>query len=254
MNGSAKRQRKKKSLCQKKNEKRYIIDTLNYIKRYDPLLSDLKKNPAEYYEASLMGGINYVMTLDEMKQTVKDKFSAIKKNGGVISKADFEKIKDRYYLDKPSNKLSRIWGIEYLKKQFNTSKYLNEHYGVPGYVIVADDPNKLKVSISFNDVRLPVPIVDTLENATIYFETIKGRGVAKTTNKLPLTGIGYYDFKDAGNIIEDSQTGRLYIVDTEYSAFDFSMDPNLKKLLDYARKKFRYLNNGITRYDLDIDL
>jgi hypothetical protein len=244
---------KEEELLLEKERTKMYGEYIPLYKKYDDLLKNLKNNPKEYSLASVMGGINYGMTLDEMKQKVKELFLSMKKNGVIISKEAFEKVKGRYF-PVPSTNLTRIWGADHLKKEFNGSKYLSEKkYDVPGYVIVVDDPNVIKLRLSFGDRTFPIPL--ELENGKIYFEEIKGEEVGSLSeSRFDLSSTGFSDFSATGNIIQDGKTGRRYVVDTELKSFTFPLSRESTHMLEYANKKFRYLNNDITKYELTLDL
>jgi hypothetical protein len=150
--------------------------------------------------------------------------------------------------------LTRIWGVEYLKKKFNENQNLNSRYGVPDYVIVADNPNELRINLYFGNETYPMPRY--LENAKIYFEKISGKKVASDCRSA-LTPVGYDDFSDEGNIIEDS-TGKRYVVDTEAKSFAYyPIEGELYQVLKYGSAKFRDLNEDMMKYsnyEFDIDL
>jgi hypothetical protein len=69
---------------------------------------------------------------------VKDKFAAMKTAGKIVSLAQFEKIKDDYYIHIALDREL------YLKNAINESKDLQSRYDVPDYVIVAPDPDKIQ--------------------------------------------------------------------------------------------------------------
>ena len=244
-----------------------------YSKKYNELIESYKvfENELEEFKeieeqdplAILFGGIDYTMTLYEMRQKIKEKFSEMKKKGLIISKAKFEKIKKKYFTS--HRDLTRIWGVEYLKGKINKSEYLRKNYDVPNYVIVADDPNRIKVNIYFNEM---FPLLRDLENDSIYFIKIVGIPSAFLhIVRTDLSSIGFDDFSGPGNIILDDKTGKYYVVDTEIKSFKGRTVANLKDQfayaalkdeLEYFRKRFLYLNKKILgdkfNYIYDIDL
>ncbi len=230
-----------------------LKEYLEKYKEYEGDLEEVKPMP----EALVWGGINYGMTLEEMKQKIKATFSEMKNNGLIMSKDQFEKIKDRYFLKYPRTNLTRVWGSEYLKKKINADPGLSKSFDVPGYIIVVDDPDKISVKISFSE---PIfPIVKQLNNGEIYFEKIEGKGIAVKGSPLEryigrASGIGYVDFGDPGNIIEQEGTQKWYVVDTEYNSFDIKIDSYLREILEYASERFKYLNNEKSHeaYEFDI--
>jgi len=224
----------------------YELEEFKEIEEQDPL-------------AILFGGIHYTMTLDEMKERIKAQFSEMKKKGLIISKDEFEKIEKNYFTS--HSDLTRIWGGEYLKGKINESEYLRRNYDVPKYVIVADDPNRIKVNIYFNEM---FPLLRDLEHDSIYFIKIVGTPSAfLPIVRADLVPIGFDDFSGPGNIILDDKTGTYYVVDTEIKSFKRRTVANLKDKfayaelkdeLEYFRKRFLYLNNNITNYIYDMDL
>lgn len=233
-----------------KNEEynRQYIKLVEKYKNYEGNLKVLKKHLEQYPLITLFGGIDYTMTLNEMGKKIKEKFSEMKKNGWIISKDEFKKIEKNYFTEKPSNNLSRIWGVEYLKGKINKSEYLQGKYDVPKYVIVADDPDHIKVKLYFGNLRFP--ILSSLENATIYFIKIVGVPAGLSFEvKFDLSPIGFDDFSDPGNIIREKNTNMYYVVDTELKSFKREVNnPQLKDMLEYTRKRFLYFNKKILNY------
>ncbi len=229
-----------------------VNSLIKYYKNYENYLENNQKKEALKNMPILMigGGLNYMMTLEEMKQKIKEKFSAMKKNGLIISKADFGKIKNKYFVPTGNNDLSRLWGAEYLKNRISTSPNLSKKYDVPGYIIVVDNPKLISVKIGLEHRFFP--LVSLLENGMIYFEKIAGERVAGAITSNAdidigkVSGIGYADFSDKGNIILNSENHKEYIVDTEIKSFDFDRiitESKVGVVLDYLALKFRYLNN-----------
>lgn len=239
------------------NDQNYIsaklADLIEEYREYEANLKSISQNPI----ASVMGAINYSMNFTELKQIVKEQFKAMKQRGLIISQADFEKIKDLYFNLKHID-LTRIWGAEYLKNKINHSVYLTSKYNVPDYIIVLDDPNHIKINLSFFTRLFPIPL--NLENGSIYFKHISGESVALRDNSTMLndlgleSGIGFEDFSKPGNVIQDSETGILYIIDTEFRSFKFPISPELVNLLNYAAARFIYLNNHLLESVYEFDL
>ena len=231
--------------------KKKYNELVNQYKRLEDNLTGFKNFLESYHLVTLFGGINYAMTLDEMKKKIKAKFSEMK----IISKDEFKKIEKIYFTEKPDTDITRIWGGEYLKSKINESEYLQEKYDVPKYVIVADDdPDHIKVKFDFGIEMFPMAIV--LENATIYFVKIVGvpAGLSSTV-KFDLSPIGFDDFSDPGNIIREKNTNMYYVVDTEFKSFKWDIkSEKIRNMLEYTRKRFLYLNNNIYNYIYDIDL
>ncbi len=237
---------------------RQYTKLVNQYKRLENNLTGFKNFLKRYSLVTLFGGINYTMTLNEMGQKIKEKFSEMKKNGLIMSRDEFKKIEKIYFTEKPSTDLTRIWGEEYLKSKINESEYLQGKYDVPKYVIVADNKNRIKVKFDFGIEMFPMIIA--LENATIYFVKIVGvRSAFSSTVKADLSPIGFDDFSDPGNIIREKNTNMYYVVDTEFKSFKWDIkSEEIRNMLGYTRKRFLYLNKKILGdkfyYIYDIDL
>lgn len=248
----------KKPFNQAEEYDRQYNKLVKLYKSYEDNLEGLKKELKDYPVATLFGGINYTMTLDEMKEKVRKTFIKMKEKGLIISNDEFEKIKKNYW--KSRGDLSRIWGREYLMRKINKSKELQKKYDVPNYVIVADDPNHIEVKIDFsNDL---FPMVQWLENASLHFVTIDGRPAAfepKVRSDLKVTG--FHDFSGPDNVIYGSPmndktgTNKFYVVDTELKSFKSGVEyKELENELHYTWKRFLHFNNDINHYIYDIDL
>lgn len=195
--------------------------------------------------ALAMGGINSVMTFEEMKTKIKQKFQAMKELGLIITSVDFEKIKNDYY-PLPRTNLTRIWCADYLKNESKAFSALNNHYDVPGYIIVLNDPDQetIKLKWFFSDL---FPLAQEIQNACIYFKEVKGKGAANPRNEKlvrdigPESEIGFTDFGDLENIIKENETGKYYIVDTELKSFKFSIKGDLLRQMIYARYRFVFV-------------
>lgn len=228
-------------------------EQLAEYQKYEANIESLSNNPL----ASVMGGMNYAMSFDEMKERIKQKFIAMKKAGLIISSEEFAKVKDDYY-DLKRDNLTRIWCADYVKEKIRTSDNLKDTYDVPDYVIVLN-PNQKKIEIIWYLDSL-FPLAGEIKGATIYFKAIKGKGAADDRNKrllddIGLTSeIGFKDFGDIGNIIKEKETGKYYIVDTELNSFSFPIKGELLKMLDYARYRFKYLNDIVLYERSEIDL
>ena len=223
---------------------------LQYFKEQESILKDHIKD----HLISPYGGINYAMSLEEMKEATEETFKDMKQKGLIISESKFEKIKDLYYTAHHHTDLTRIWGAEYLKNKISASKELNGKYDIPDYIIVANDPNKIKVQLWF-DHRFPV--VGIIEDATIYFKNIKGDpigcdaevkkdiGKGSTLNYVDLCvgELTAFNRKQNENVIKDLITGKRYIVDTEFSTIAIGLPLELNHALRYGSKKFEYYNH-----------
>ena len=232
----------------KEAEKTYS-DLIKEYKKYE-LIFQSGKSPRGL---PWFGGLDYSMTLEGMKQHVKKIFSAMKESGLIISKDQFKPIKDKYFYH-PFTDLTRIWGRMYLKNKINESPNLSATYDVPKCIIVVDNPHEISVNITFGSS----PAIALLNNGEIYFENIKGKGIAHEEMKRGGIGIGeYVDYKDAGNIIQQEGTGKKYIVDTEAKSFevsDASAAKGLGRFLEYASERFKYLNPVEDPYTYEFNL
>jgi hypothetical protein len=211
------------------------------------------------------GGINYSMNLDDIKKVLTTFFENLKREGKIITQEEYQKLKSTFRYER---KLDRIFGAEYLKKKFR-EKHL-DRYDVPDYVIVADNPHELAVTIDFN--TLPFPTPRELTNGRIYFKEIKGQGAAYEAyikRDIGLeSGIGFQDFSQPGNIImEEDPEGKYlplerkkYIVDIEpksFEDFDFLVNGAIYLVLQYGRERFKYENQKMLtsgRYTISLSL
>ncbi|MCK9543010.1 MAG: hypothetical protein M0R03_13365 [Novosphingobium sp.] len=216
---------------------------LTQYKSYENKLQYIQKEP----KISIFGHINYNMSLDQMKEKTNEIFQKFKQDGLIISKSEFEKVKNDYFYKQYSD-LTRIWGIEYLKDSINKSKFLSDRYATPDYIIVADNPEEITVELNFFNNKFA--IVSTLKDAKFYLKNIKGSKAAYDYHEYIgiSSGIGFSDFSDPGNIIMDEETGKYYIVDTEFKSFTIELDHKLKELLNYAKERFSYLNKDALKY------
>ncbi len=225
-------------------------------KYFEDNLEKFKDSLESWSWATLFCDINYIMTLDEMKKKVKAKFSEMKTNGLIVSRDEFEKVKENYFISsiiriREGRDLTRIWGGEYLKSEFE-SKNLQGKYDVPKYVIVADDTDHIKVNLSFGNLMFPMPT--SLMNASVYFIKIVGTPSALLV-KDDLKPIGFVDFSEPGNVIRDNKTGKYYVIDTEFKSFEPKIKSSrIRDALRYTRKRFRYFNDNISHYTYDINL
>lgn len=253
--------------ARKKVEENYEKLVQEYAK-YEKEYPKIKKKRKETFCVS--GGLEYSMTLDEIKQHVKKRFLDFKEKGLIISMAEFKKIKNRYFINthfvggginKIFHKgLTRLWGVEHVKHLIKDNEELRNNINVPGYVIVIGNSKKyidVKVDLfpCYHSILHICPVVSELKNAYIFFEYIKGEDVTKKIKKgdgkweryrynlLKKTGFtdfGRDDLAGLGNIIE--KDGKLYIVDTELRSFGGIRQGN-PSLAMYFWDKFRYCNN-----------
>ena len=175
------------------------------------------RNLFETVDTSLMGSINYGMSWDEIEKKVTKMFTRMRENGSIVTKKEFEKIKNQYY-DLERDDISRIWGADYLKRAISQDPELSQ-YDVPDYVIVLDDLKTVTIYIKF-DESWNVPAISTIRaggsRPKIYFKSISGKNV--TSQSTVLKKIGFNDFLGE-NVIEDATTKKRYIIDTETGSF-----------------------------------
>ena len=205
---------------------------------------------------ALTGGLNYAMTLDEIKEIVKEKFVTMNHKRLVISRDEYERSKDKFF-DFPRLNLTRIWGAQYLKKSIDEGGV--KGYNTPGYVIVTDNPEAIRIKVSFDSDMAPV--IDSLEDrkAFIVFEKIEGSPVGDSSDLLRR-----FEYVDLGpemrkryNVLEKKGTGIRYVVDTDPGSFKYEAYTEGRLAEDsfayYAFKKFRHLNN-LRRINIMVDV
>jgi hypothetical protein len=224
--------------------KKYIVllSSLFLFAAWQPTFG-MKKHPdRKKVEAKIKmcasGGLDYSMSLNDMKKNITNKFKEMNTNDRIITKTEFKKIKDNYFLKMKSHAtkdMTRIWGIEYVKSIIKNDEELHKIIDVPNYVIVVENPEKpISVTIHlFSQIHgglLVSPMVSYLTNAKIYFERIDGKDVTKEilnnkqgrNYKLLVERVGFHDFGGNdltgwGNILK--KDNKLYIVDTELKSF-----------------------------------
>lgn len=192
---------------------------------------DLLKKVFPTYEVA--GNLSYTMSLDGIIKALKTRFQHMYKKGSIITHKEFEKHnKDKWFLDRPTQDLTRIWGAEYLKKKFIESK--SKILKVPKYIIAVDDLDKIQVKINFDTCW---PIVLEIVNGIIYREKIAGIPAQMQI------GFGYTDYA-LGNIFKTKE-GSYYFLDTEYKSF-YDGRPELN-MPAWSKNKCEYLK---TRFDI----
>ena len=242
-----------------------------YEKKYKKLCFLIGKNEESNTKVvtRVSGGLDYSMTLNEMKQYIKNRFLEIKKRGLIISKAQFKKIKSNYYLKSEhcfSRDLTRIWGIEHVKFMINNDKELRNIIDVPGYVIVVNNPKKpISVELELFPLVYGIsqisPIVSKLKNADIYFEYIDGKDATKKMKKecgqehkqlkkLFFTDFGADELAGRGNILR--KDGKLYIVDTERRSFGRKSEFG-RIFCCYLHDRFAY-NNALNKSKIQVEI
>jgi len=229
---------------------------------------DDDKLQATLEQLSMCGGINYTMTVDEMKKKVQEVFSQWEKEGLIISEQEFEKIKANYF-PRPMD-LDRLWGALYLKKRFETSEFLKNRYDVPNFIIVRENIQPIQVTIFFgskidpctplNQLELQ-PGVEHLKNAKIYFENIPGSrdwvrytamGNIGAVQEPTDLYVGYDDFT-TGNI--QRYKDKNYVVDTEKRSMKMPPYSDLYYLPTYLKRRFQLKNPGShSSYPMTIEL
>jgi len=212
---------------------------------------ELKSVSGWVKQKQLIGGnFDYTNTLDEIKQTIKDKFMTMRQKGLIISKDRYEMIKDKY-TGHLGYDLTRVWGAEYLKKEIEKARE-QEGYGVPDYVIVADNPNVINIELSVLTTHFPVASKLKQGEAFTDFKKIIGPPAGNPKDHPKILEMGYTDLgpsdRQMENIRQDTETGKYYIVDTEIKSFrlkDYYTSLRDYSFADYARKRFLYLNKPI---------
>ena len=231
-----------------------------YKEHFPGLEKDIRENPDLFRERLTYRGagyLNYLMTLDEMKVVVEDKFKQMRRNGQILTKDEFKQRDSAEWYYK-GDELTRIWGAEYLAEKFAEAG--EPKFKVPEYIIVVDDPENIQADIWFTDC---FPVMNKIKNSTIYAEYIRGDGAAHqlqeelAEKKLsPLerrrrTGLfklahGYTDFSGNNNILRTIE-GDNYFVDTAWDSF-YNMDPGpnivpTRFLCRYVQKRFETFNH-----------
>ncbi len=231
-----------KRISNEKYEQRYA-ELVNIYRDYEDNWNTYKKKLDEekHWAKQLIGGnFNYAMTLDEIKQIIKDKFVAMKRKGLIISKDAYEKIKSSY-INRPNTDLTRIWGAEWLKTGIELHK--NKDYDVPGYKIVSCNQKSINVVLFFGNGRFPIASRLKKKEAFIDFVKIIGHPAGSKPHPL-LLKLGYVDFgasqaRDA-NIIQEISTGKYFVVDLEIKGFQHS-EIGQRKLYEYpVQESFAY--------------
>ena len=150
------------------------------------------------------GSLSYTMTLPEIEQKVKAVFSEMYRSGKIITRSDFKKYDQKKWIAKKDN-LTRIWGAQYLAELF--AKNNKSNFKVPDYIIVIDDPRKVRVKISFWSA---FPAITRIKGE-IYAQYING------SPAYPEVGFGFTDY--SGPNILQSKDKNFYVIDTEYRSF-----------------------------------
>ena len=242
----------KERVCNEEYQKMYpklSKKYLEYEEHWDYWKGKLKKMFPRLKKLS--GGLDYSMTLDEIKKVIKKKFIIMAERGLIISQEEYRRIKDRY-MGCPRIDLDRIWGAEYVKRSIE--KEGREDYDVPGYVIVSSDPNS--INIKLNVWHPCAPIICRLKEGEAFIDFVKILGTKVGLREHPfLERLGVEDFSDSGNVIKETKTGKKYFVDTEMKSFMYEGKRKgipVDSFAYYAFEKFQHLNNLTKKEDMNI--
>jgi len=219
-----------------------------------------------FTQASMCGGINYTMNIDEMKKKIQEVFAQWEKEGLIISQQEFEKIKEKYFVPPsgPTKSLDRVWGALYLKKRFEADPNLKERYDVPKFIVVYENTGPIQVKLFLTGrggSRTSRPCVDVLKNAKVYFEKIDAFSdetrISKSTydDIGPSSLVGYDDFSGKGNILGrvDDKRYVKYVVDTESRVILMPfINEKVATMLYYLEEKFKLQNPDYSRHDNEI--
>lgn len=232
-------------------EKQYKM-LVKYYEKQEVILKNLRNDPL----ISIFGGINYAMSLEEMKQEIKKKFDAMKKKGIIITSKQFKTIKDLYYMprDYALKDLNRVWGADYLREKIQGSEKLRDKYDTPDYVIVVENIDAISITL-YADTMFP--LTRFMEDGSIYFKKIQGtpsgceaevgkeigeKTVVDYTDICPGQPIDWINLPQSENVIKDTITGKYYIIDTGMDAFSIPLNETTTYALAYGATKFAYLN------------
>lgn len=216
----------------------------------------------------LAGGLTSTMTPEDIKSSLLDRFCRYYREGKIITPEAFERIKDQYTGPAGGHtNLTRIWGGEYLKTEFQYDDKL-DLFDVPDFVIVTPDPKKITIRVSMEYMPFRFPAAFLLKNGGIYFKTIKGEpdfngNLLGAENRQYLQNIAFADF-GFGNVRFNTDEKKYYVVDTELKSFDEKQiipdyaDKEEYKALYYAGEKLKLLlkdeNNGARENIVELDL
>ena len=90
------------------------------------------------------GNLDYFMSMDDLKNAVVAKFKTMYARGDILTQEQFEKLNKDEWFPK-GEKLTRIWGAEYLASKFK--EHAMPMYKVPDYIIVVKDLKDIKVEV-----------------------------------------------------------------------------------------------------------
>lgn len=231
-------------------------ELFNKYNTYEQHFDEIKQKITEVINSiplsSIYGGINYLMTYEEMHNFIKHKIIELYKKGIIVS--ELKDIDDWYYT---RENLTRFWGAQYLENQFNNNKNIFDNFRVPEFKIVIPDFTNINVIVRMTDF---LPMIYTFDKCKIYTRKIYGRPCAHTIDfvtKSELASIHYMDFADKGNII--CTKTNYYIVDTELKSFTFYENvlkkkemKNKKTIIDlfdnYLKQRFTIIYSSCINY------
>jgi len=185
------------------------------------------------------GSLHYGMTLEKMKEVVGNKLKEMANSGQLILKSSLHSRHDPATLHyvTGSDNLTRIWGANFLKDRLKNKEDID---AAMHFLVVDDESKSLSIEVGHNNNLTPT--LKIVKNAFIVSQKILGTPCAVTKRYYlakELDEVRYRDFKDPGNVIEDSE-GKKWIVDTETKSFDSPTDVD-NELRRYLKKRFRIL-------------
>ncbi len=195
--------------------KKEIMDVERKSRYYYSNLNAVKKRIQIFYDNNdvfdVIGSLNYMMSLEEIKQKLHDIFRDIR-----IVKID--DINNDEWFTNGSENPTRITGAKYLNKKIVEDLSI---FRVPEYIIgVRDDIKTLDIVLNLSGQHL---MPSKISNGIIYSKRINGKESAnRFANNMFLKKIGYVDtLGDAGNIIIESTSNIPYIVDTAQNLYKY---------------------------------
>lgn len=243
--------------------KRASLSYKNEYRKFEKMLrriKELRKQEPTYlqgkYSYEALGGLDVLMGLKEIEVYVQKKFDDLRKKGILLYQSEFETQENPEKFRKPGRggavqSLDRLWGAEYLREKLKDK----ENYKVPRFFIVIKDHIKtLPIELwNFDPRYLRIKSIET-PNAELLVENITPSiPVARNFCHRWMTGIGYVDYSDPGNILR-GEDGNYYVVDTEWKSLEgckyLRQDKNMTavKFREYIQDRFltfNPLNNNI---------
>lgn len=216
-----------------------IKDIKNKYTYYNKHLNVVKEKIDSYQKDNdildVMGSLNYMMSLDEMKNKLANFIKDIK----IVN---INSIDTNEWFTNDSNQATRILGALYLNKKIKEN---NSNFHVPEFIIgVNDNIDTLDIELIMNDTYL---IAAKFLNGKIFSRKITGKKSANYfVNNQFLNKVGYVDLMgDPGNIIIDSVSNFPYIVDTEMNSFDTNTRINnvIHNIMIFSKYYFMCTNN-----------